>query len=246
MRRRALVRPPSAAYARCIRQDASRTIDVPRALAQHAAYCEALRACGLEVSALPAEPEMPDACFVEDAAVVVGDVAVVTRPGAEARRAETASVERVLAKKCFCMRMERGSLDGGDVLAADGTVFVGLSQRTNEAGAQELGRLLKMPVRTIPVRRLLHLKTGITRVGERRLLQRAGAFRGSDFPGFEVLATDEPQGATVLTVDGHAVVSAAAPKTADRLRRLGLAVHAVDISEFHAGDAGVTCLSVIL
>ena len=220
-------------------------IDVAKARVQHASYCDALRACGLEVIALQPERDMPDACFVEDAAVISGGIAAITRPGAEERRAETPSVERALSRLCRCVPMTRGRLDGGDVLVADGVALVGLSARTDEAGVRELGSILGLPVRTIPVRGLLHLKSGATRIGPRRLMVLAGAFRAGDFEGFELIETDEPAGATVLEFEGHAIVSAAAARTAARLRSLGLRVHAVDIGEFHAGDAGVTCLSVI-
>ncbi len=188
---------------------------------------------------------MPDACFVEDSAVVAGGIAAITRSGAEARRAETPSVAHALARFCRCVPMTEGLLDGGDVLIADGMALVGLSARTNEAGARELGAILGLRVRQIPVCKLLHLKTGVTRIGARRLMALARAFEREQFDGFDVVETDETAGATVLEVEGHAIVSAAAPKTAERLRSLGLRVHAVDIGEFHAGDAGVTCLSVI-
>jgi len=233
---RALVRPPSDAYARCLRTDASRAIDVAKARAQHAAYCEALRACGLEVVALAPEPDLPDACFVEDTAVVVGPRAVITRPGAPSRRGETASVERALAATHEIRRVERGLVDGGDVLVVGRVAYVGLSARTDETGARELGRALEMEVRTVPVGRALHLKSIVT-----RLARLAGALAIGG--GIE---TDEPAGANVLDIGRYAVVSAAAPRTAERLRTLGVEVHVVDVGEFHAGDAGLTCLSVIL
>jgi len=247
--RTALVRAPSAAYARCIREDASRPIDVARALAQHAAYCEALRACGCEVVSLPPEPDLPDACFVEDTAVVVGDLAVMTRPGAPARRPEVASVRPYLAARLRCRDMARGHLDGGDVLVVGRTAFVGLSARTDQEGADCLAGELAaadFTVRTVPISGLLHLKTGATAIGDRRVLVRKGAFPNVTFEGFDVVETDEPYGATVLAIGRRAIVSTAAPRTARRLAVLGLQVLPVDVTEFHAGDAGVTCLSIVL
>lgn len=239
---RALVRPPSDAYARCLRTDASRAIDVAKAREQHACYCEALRACGVQLVTLPPEADLPDACFVEDTAVVVGRVAVITRPGAASRRGETESVARVLAQTHEVRRVERGFVDGGDVMVAGGVAFVGLSSRTDETGARELGGALGMEVRTVRARGL-HLKSDVTPLGAGRLLMRRGAYT---FGGFDVVETDEPLGGNVLAVGGHVIASAAAPRTAEALRALGLDVRAVALGEFHAGDAGVTCLSVLL
>lgn len=241
----ALVRPPSDAYARCLRADPSIAVDAGRARRQHEGYREALSRFA-EVVVLPPEPELADACFVEDTAVVSGPVAALTRPGAESRRAEVASVRRALAARMECRPMERGFLDGGDVLVAGGTAFVGLSERTDREGAAELGRLLKLEVRPVALGRWLHLKTAVTPLDSKTLLQARGAYPAGTFPGFEVLETDEVLGANVLAVGGDVLVSAAAPKTADLLAVLGRRVHVVDLSEFHAGDAGTTCLSLLL
>lgn len=236
MSRRALVRPPSPAYARCLRSDRSRAIDVALALRQHAAYVEALRAFGVEVEVLPPEPDLPDACFVEDTAVVAGGRIAITRPGAPDRRPETESIARATGGT----RMGRGRLDGGDVLVAGGRAFVGLSGRTDEEGAAELGRVLGIEIRAVPLRGFLHLKTAVTPLGPGRLLMLAGAFPKSEFAGLEIVETDELLGANVLEIDGRVLASAAAPRTA---RRLG--ARTLDLSEFHAGDAGLTCLSLI-
>ncbi len=238
---RAIVRPPSNAYANCIREAAAGPIDVGLAVAQHAGYVAALRACGLDVISLPPEPAMPDACFVEDTCVIVDGRAIMTRPGAPARRDETASVERALPIPAA--RMERGTLDGGDVIVTPRMIFAGRSTRTNEEGVAELARLALREVRAITITGLLHLKTGATWLGGDLIVARRGRF---SLPGFEFLEVDEPRGSTVLAHGRHAVVSAAAPRTADLLASRGFEVHAIDISQFHLGDAGVTCLSVIL
>ncbi len=246
--RRALVRPPSDAYARCLRQDASRRIDAAKARSQHAAYGAALRACDAELIELPPDPDLPDACFVEDTAVIVDGQAVVTRPGAESRRGETESVESALAKFVPCRRIGRGTLDGGDVLVAGRIAFVGLSRRTDRAGAAALRSALEpLGIRThpVPLGRFLHLKSAATWIGGETLLQIRGAFPAGTFAGFDVLETDEAHGGNVLAIGSHAIVSATAPRTADMLRSRGLDVHAVEVDEFHAGDAGVTCLSLL-
>lgn len=238
------VRPPSDAYERCLRPDTKIKIDLTRARRQHEAYRQALSEFA-EVVSLDPEPALPDACFVEDAAVIAAGIAVITRPGAEPRRAEVPTVEKALAKVMECRRMERGRLDGGDVMVAGDVAFVGLSKRTDREGAKELERRLGLEVRTVPIGGWLHLKTAVTPIGPKTLIQYRGAYPKEAFPGFEVLETDEIHGATVLAVGEDVVVSAAAPQTAARLTALGRRVRRVDISEFHAGDAGTTCLSLI-
>jgi dimethylargininase len=244
-RPRAFVRPPSDAYARCIRPDASVPVDAAKARLQHDAYSRALGSF-TDLASWAPEPELPDACFVEDAAVLSGGIAVITRPSAVSRRPEIATVEKALSKLLDCRRIERGFLDGGDVMVAGGVAFVGLSRRTDHIGASELERLLEREVRLVPMGAWLHLKTAVTPVDSKTLIQLRGAYPAGTFRGFEVLETDEPMGATVLAVGEDVIVSAAAPKTAALLSARGLRVRSVDLSEFHAGDAGTTCLSLIL
>jgi dimethylargininase len=143
--------------------------------------------------------------------------------------------------------MERGHLDGGDVMLVGEVAYVGLSARTDSEGARELGRLLEVEVRAQPVRGFLHLKTAVTPLSAQRVLKLAGALSEFAFQrcGVEVIETDEPLGANVLWLGERAMVSSSAPRTAARLERLGLKVEAVELGEFHAGDAGVTCLSVL-
>jgi dimethylargininase len=245
LRPRSYVRPPSDAYLRCLREDKSVPVDVARAKLQHEAYRAALGKF-TELIALDPEPELPDACFVEDMAVMAGKVAVITKPGAASRRPEIATVQSALEKVRECRRIERGFLDGGDVLVAGSVAFVGLSLRTDHIGASELERLSGLEVRLIPLGSWLHLKTAITPVGSKTLIQARGAYPAGAFPGFEVLETDEPLGANVLAVGRDVIVSAGAPKTAALLTARGMTVHSVELSEFHAGDAGATCLSLIL
>lgn len=235
----AFVRPPSPAYARCLRTDAARPIDVQKALEQHGRYCEALRACGCEVVSLRPEPELPDACFIEDTAVIHGRIAVIARPGAETRRPETISIEKVLSQTHEIRRIERGTLEGGDVLIAGNIAYVGLSGRTDETGARELGKLLGLEVRTVRDSKGLHLKSGVTPLGRGRILGLV------PLEGLELVRTDERPGANVLVIGRHVIVSAEAPRTAELLRSLGFTVHSIELSEFHAGDGGVTGLSLI-
>src|SRR2546428_3670716 len=171
----ALTREVSPSLTRCELTHVARVpIDVGRARAQHRAYEEALRAIGGEVRRLPPEPDLPDAVFVEDTAVIFDELAVVTRPGAASRRGEVASVAETLGSYRPLRTIEApATLDGGDVLVVGKAVFVGLSTRTNEAGARQLQAAVGphgYSVRSLTVRSCLHLKTAVTRVGPATVL----------------------------------------------------------------------------
>jgi dimethylargininase len=246
---RALVRPPAACYADCLRADRTVTIDVDRARRQHDAYCAALGACDIVVDALDPHPDLPDACFVEDTAVILGTHAVLTRPGAPPRAGEIASVGAALASTHRCGQLAAGSLDGGDVLVVGRTIFVGLSDRTDAAGAAALEAIagpLGHEVSTVELRDGLHLKSFVTPIGAREIIMCPGPIEPTTFPDVDVLTTDEPHGGNVLAVNGHVIVSERAPRTAQLLEGRGLVVHQVDVGEFHKGDAGLTCLSLLL
>jgi dimethylargininase len=227
-------------------------VDVGRAREQQAEYRRLLEACGARVVALPADPAFPDCCFVEDAAVVVGEVAVLTRPGAESRRREPEALEKVLAQHRPLARIESpGTLDGGDVLVVGRRVFVGRTQRTNEAGADALRRILSpfgYEVVAVPVRGCLHLKTAVTAVDDQTLLLNPQWVERELFAGHETLAVPaaEPLAADVLRIGGAVAMHAGFPRTRDLLAARGVDLHTVDLSEFLKTEAGVTCLSVVI
>jgi dimethylargininase len=250
---RLVARQVSARYAECVRSDPKLVIDVAAARRQHAGYVEALRALGLQVDVLPAEDDAPDACFVEDTAVVTGAHAVATRPGAESRRAEVASVARELARDRVVGTMSSpATLDGGDVLRVAGRLFVGLSSRTNRAGLDALAAFAArdgLDVVPLTVRDGLHLKSACTLASASLLVidprvigdEERAAFVEA---GLTILAVDEPAGANVLAIGDAVLVSSAAPRTAELLRAKGLDVRVVDVGEFHKGDGALTCLSL--
>ncbi len=227
-------------------------IDVERARVQHRAYEDALRDAGYTVVRLPASAELPDSVFVEDAAIVFDELAVITRPGAASRRAETAAVAQALAPFRVLHTIEApGTLDGGDVLVAGRSVFVGLSSRTNADGIAQLRRMLTpfgYTVCELRVRDCLHLKSAATALGDGTVLVNprwvdAGAFRG-----LEVIAVDpdEPAAANALRLADRIVFPAAFPRTAERLRARGYRVQTVDASELAKAEGAVTCCSLIV
>ena len=207
-------------------------VDVTRARAQHAAYVAALG----ETIGLPADPRLPDCCFVEDTVVVAGRRALLTRMGRAERRPETDAVgERLAALGFEVARMEApATLEGGDVLRVGERVYVGISSRTNRAGADALERFLGRECRTVPVERCLHLKTACTAVGQDTLLLNPAWVDRAHFAGFEIIEADDPN--ALLVPAGCLVSGDAAVPGAIRL----------DISEFQRAAGGLTCLSVPL
>jgi dimethylargininase len=249
----ALTRDVSPSLARCELTHLSREfIDVERARAQHRVYEECLRSLGCDIRRVPEAPDLPDAVFVEDAAVVFDELAVVTRPGAPSRRDEVASVAEALTPHRKLVEIEPpGTLDGGDVLVIGGSVFVGPSTRTNEEGVRQLAHAVAphgYAVRSVTVRSCLHLKTAVTRVGPHTVLLNGDWVDAQAFAAFDRIEVDgdEPWGANALEVGGTVVYPAVFPRTRDRLLRHGLDVREVDVSELAKAEGGVTCCSLIL
>ena len=249
---RALVRRPGPRLAEGLLTHLDRTpVDLELAQRQWERYVAALQAEGWETVEVPPADDCPDAVFVEDTVVVYGDLAVVTRPGAEQRRPETADTEETLRGLGF--RIERieppGTLDGGDVLKYGGTVWVGLGGRTNREGADQLAAHLAplgARVVTVPVTRVLHLKTAVTALPDGTVV---GHEPMVDDPTTwqPFLPVPEESGAHVVLLGGDTVLMADdAPHSRELFERRGLRVVAVDISEFEKLEGCVTCLSVRL
>ena len=224
-------------------------VDAELALEQWHGYIDAFRARGWDVTTVEPADEHPDGVFVEDAVVVFDGLAVVASPGAESRRGELATVTPVVEGLGLAVhRIERpGTLDGGDVLKVGRTVYVGRSGRTNDAGIDQLRRILApdgWQVVAVPITRALHLKSAVTALPDGTVIGRAElvADTGS-FADFRHVP--EPHGAAVVDLGGDTLVmSAAAPQTARLLRDRGYDVVAVPISEFEKLEGCVTCLSV--
>lgn len=226
-------------------------LDVGRAAEQHEAYEKRLEALGCEVRSLPAEPELPDSVFVEDAAVLFDELAFLARPGAESRRAEVESITQAIEPYRKLARIEPpGTLDGGDVLTVGKRVFVGLSQRTNQAGIEQMHALLPVygySVHSVPVERCLHLKSAVSQVAENTLLINPAWVDAGAFRNFELIEVDpeEPFAANALLVKGVVLYPAAYERTQKRLAERGLGVVTVEVSELAKAEGGVTCCSLI-
>lgn len=248
----AVVRGVPPSLARCELTYARREpIDLDRAVAQHSAYVELLRGLGLETVELPADPDLPDCCFVEDVAVVLDELAVMTMPGAVSRRGEIPAVEAALARfRPLAHVRLPATLEGGDVLRIGRTLFVGRSPRTNDDGIARLTALaepLGYRVVPVPVTGCLHLKSAVTALDHDRVLANRAWVDLAMFRGFDVLevAPDEPGAANVLRVQGLVIAHPGFPRTSDRIAALGYAVRPLDVSEFVKAEAALTCKSLL-
>jgi len=256
-RRLALVRRPSPRLADGIvtHVERSPSVDAHLALRQWEEYCAALERRGWEVLEAPAVDDCPDGVFVEDQVVVFGDVAVLCRSGAPARRAEQAGLREPLEQVGYrCVPIEApGTLDGGDVLKWGREIWVGIGGRSNDAGIAQLEQAVKraptgsrVTVHRVPVTRTLHLKSAVTALPLGTVIgHEATVDDQRRWPDF--LAVPEPAGAHVVLLGGLSVLmSAAAPRTAHLFQSRGHDVTLVDISEFEKLEGCVTCLSVRL
>jgi len=247
----ALTRPVSASIGSCELSYIDRQpIDVALASAHHHQYQEALRRIGLEVIDLPALDNLPDAVFVEDVAVVVDEIAVLTSPGAQSRVPEVAAIAPVLRQWRQVVPLGAGTLDGGDVLRLGRHFYVGLGGRTNPAGVAALHTALApfgYQVTPVSVTGCLHLKTAASSLGDNRVLVHRPWFNTEPLAGLELV--DVPAGeswaANVLQIGNEVILPDGFPRTRELLERLGFRTHPVPLSELIKAEAGVTCGSII-
>jgi dimethylargininase len=246
----ALVRVPSPRLADgIVTHIGRRQVDTELAMRQHSDYCTALTDAGWRVEYVESAPELPDSVFVEDTAVIVEDVAVLTHMGAPERRPEVTGTE--LAVEALGLAIERiqppATLDGGDVLQVGSTIYVGQGGRTNRAGIRQLREMLAPRGRTVvPVELydVLHLKSAATALPDGTIVGVSALVDRSPFPTWREVP--EEAGSHVVPLGGDSLLMAAsAPETAAWLRGLGFVVVPVDISEFEKLEGCVTCLSVL-
>jgi len=226
-------------------------IDVDKAAMQHRAYQQVLASLGCHVLELEAEPDMPDAVFVEDVALVLDEVAVITRPGAASRRAEGTSVADLL-KRYRPLRVIQapGTIDGGDVLRIGRTLYVGQSGRSNAEGIAQLEALVAefgYAVQAVAIRGCLHLKSAVTLVADDTLLLQPAWVDSASFADFRIIEVDpgEEHAANALRIGNGVVMPACFPRTRQRLLDAGIEVTSVDVSELQKAEGAVTCCSLV-
>ncbi|MCB9419108.1 MAG: amidinotransferase [Ardenticatenaceae bacterium] len=246
----AITRKPGLDFAEGITTAKLGTPDYELMMLQHAAYINALRALGLMTIELDTLPGHPDAYFVEDVAVVTPEVAVITRPGAPSRQGEEATMALVLSQhRPVAPIKSPGTLDGGDVLMVGSRCFVGLSERTNAAGAGQLARILGdhgYNCTAVPVAAGLHFKSSVNWVGGKTLLVTADFAGQPELADYEqiVVPEGEEAAANVLLVNGRLLIPQGYPQTRKKLIDWGADIIELNMSEAAKMDGGLTCMSL--
>jgi dimethylargininase len=251
---RAIVRPPATTFAHGVTSAALGKPDVALALHQHALYCAALEQCDLTVTRLPADAEFPDSTFVEDAAIVTPFIAILTRPGAPSRQGEVAGIAATLPQFYSSIHsiVAPGTVDGGDICQVEDHFFIGISARTNEAGARQLAAILAAEgytYVTVDIRgidSILHLKSGISYLGDGRLALVEALARHATFRDYEIVRVEreESYAANCLRVNDQIILASGFPRFESAVRAYGYPVIALDMSEFRKMDGGLSCLSL--
>ena len=228
--------------------------DYDLARQQHHAYCAALEKCGLELLRMDSDADFPDATFVEDTAILTSHCAVIANPGAPSRRGEVNRMRSVLAGffPALLAIEPPGTVDGGDICEAGRHFFVGLSERTNDAGAEQLAALLApfgYTFEFVDIRGndgLLHLKSGLSYLGDNRLAIVPALLEAADFASYELIKVEahEAYAANCVRVNDHVIVAAGYPAFAARLQELGYQTIVLEMSEFRKMDGGLSCLSL--
>ncbi len=224
-------------------------IAIELARRQHRAYEACLAEFGVRVISLPAETEYPDAVFVEDPAIVLDEIAVLTRTGAESRRGESDSLARELKKfRTLRWMQPPGTLDGGDVMRVDRTLYAGRSGRSSPGGIQQLAAEAEpfgYRVQPVDVQGCLHLKSGCSYLGDGMVLVYRPWVDAEVFAGLKIIDAPDAEAVNVLRVGDTVLIAAGFPKTAQRLAELGLRVRALDNSELRKAEGALTCCSLI-
>ena len=246
---RALVRKPASTLGRGITTATLGEPDYPLALSQYRAYVTALTQLGLACIELCEQPAYPDAHFIEDTAIVLAELAVITRPGALARRGEQVSVKEALAAYRPIHEIEEpGTLEGGDVFVAGSVIFVGLSERTNESGLTQLAEMTEphgYTCQPVVVGAGLHLKSSVNLVGPNRLIVTEALADNPAFDGYEkiIVPLDEAPAANCLLINGTILMPSGYPHTRKALSQWGKVIE-LGMSEMEKMDGGLTCLSL--
>ena len=245
----AIVRQPGKNFANGITKSTLGAPSYEKALEQHNAYVEALKKCGLEVTVLEADERFPDGCFVEDTAVVFEEAAITTKPGEIARLGEEEETTNVLS---MFKEMESivlpGNVDGGDIMRVENHFYIGMSHRTNKVGAEQLTAILEKygyTASTIPVESVLHLKTGITYLGNNQYI--AVDEFVEKFSSAKVIKLDkeEEYSANCLLINDYLLIPKGFPKSKKQILDLGYNILEIEMTEFAKMDGGLTCLSLL-
>jgi dimethylargininase len=225
--------------------------DYGLALKQHKRYIEALEMCGLEVTILEPDENFPDSVFVEDAAVLIPGCAIITNPGAESRKAEIVRIKKAL--KSFYSNIEQisypGTVDGGDVMMAGSHFFIGISERTNIDGAQQLIGILQKygySGSTVSLNDVLHLKSGVAYLENNNLVATGEFADKEEFGEYNILKVkdNESYAANCVWINDFVLIAKGFPRTKKLVEDAGYKTTELDVSEFRKLDGGLSCLSL--
>ncbi len=225
--------------------------DFFKAYWQHSAYTEILRKAGLNITILDADEQYPDSVFIEDVAVCTPGCAVITRPGAESRSGEIKKIRTTLEKYFGSIEeiIKPGTLEAGDVMMVGSHFFIGISERTNDSGADQLISILKrygMTGSKIYLKNILHLKSGISYLENNNMLVCNEFVEQPEFKKFNriIVENDESYAANSLWINGKVLIAEGFPKTKEKIEKHGYETIVLDVSEFRKVDGGLSCLSL--
>ena len=254
MFRHAIVRPPAENFANGLTTVSLGEPNFALTLQQHEAYCGALEHCGLTLHRLPPDAAHPDSTFVEDTAILTNSGAILCRPGAASRTGEVAGVRGAIQSFYGEVReiQAPGTVDGGDICEAGSHFFIGISKRTNEDGARQLAELLALDgytSSTVDIRdmdSILHLKSGIAYLDNRRLVVMEELASRKEFAGYELISVppEESYACNCVLVTDRVLMATGFPRLANELTRRGYKPLSLDMSEFRKMDGGLSCLSL--
>lgn len=247
--KQAIVRQPGENFANGITTANLGKPDYKKALAQHQSYCEALEKCGVQLTILEADPRFPDGCFVEDTAVVLDEAAIIVKPGDIARQGEEEKIAQILSQQKKTVNLNLpATLDGGDIMRVHHHFYIGMSARTNKEGAKQLAEILDSfgyTASQIPVKTVLHLKTGITCVGEDTYISVPEFVPYFSDKKLIVLEKEEYYSANCLLVNDYLLKPKGYPVSYKKLSDMGLQIIEIEMTEFEKMNGGLTCLSLL-
>ena len=249
MPKRALVRQPGARYTGCISSHPLRgTVDVSLARVQHSKYCDTLKDLGIEVITIPRDDEHPDACFVEDNAVIHRGKALICRMAKESRRGEEDAVKKTLEGYMEVKRAAfPATVEGGDVIHLPDRLISGVTERTNHEGVAQTAAWLGVAVDTIVELGIVHLKSYVTYLGKNTMIATRRYANHPTLEGFNVLVVPEDEGyaANTLALGDTVLMPKGRPRAQSMVREAGFDVIDLDVSEFEKCEGALTCLSLL-
>ncbi|NUU67745.1 N(G),N(G)-dimethylarginine dimethylaminohydrolase [Enterobacteriaceae bacterium BIT-l23] len=226
--------------------------DYQKALDQHNEYIRALQQCDVDITLLPADERFPDSVFVEDVALCTPHCVIITRPGAPSRRQETELIEETVTR-FYPGNVERisapGTVEAGDIMMVGSHYYIGLSARTNQAGADQMIAILNkygLTGSVVTLEKVLHLKTGLAYLENNNLLAAGEFITKPDFQHLNIIEIppEESYAANCIWVNGRVIMPSGYPQTSEKIAALGYQVITVDTSEYRKIDGGVSCMSL--